>query len=108
MDYEVVKAVRNLLEFIPVVYVEAFLVFILVGFIKVSGLAKKEPLPQLSNALLSFLFSGGKLPVGDYATQKLFMTMVVAGLMFKVYKFLKGPKPKKIFKKLVELINKEE
>jgi multisubunit Na+/H+ antiporter MnhF subunit len=107
VEHEIVLAVRNLVKFIPVVYVEAFLVFLIVGFVKASGLAKKEPLPQLSNAVLSFLFSGGKLPVGDYATQKLFMTMIVAGLMFKVYKFLKGPKPKKLFKKLKEVLDKE-
>lgn len=107
MEHELVVAVRNLLEFIPIVYVEAFLVFVLVGFVKASGLAKKEPLPQLSNAALTFLLGGGRLPVGDYATQKMFMTMVVAGFMYQAWKFLKGPRPKKIFEKISEIMKKE-
>jgi len=106
MDFEIVVAVRNLLEFIPIVYVEAFLVFIIVSFVKVSGLAKKEPLPQLSNALVTFLLAGGRMPHGDLATKKLFMTMIVAALFFQVWKFASGPKPKEIFKKINEVMKK--
>jgi len=86
---EFVEAVRNLVEYIPIVAVEAFTVFIVVSFVKVSGLGKLNPVPQLSNALMAFFMNGGQLPDTDHEAKRLFMTMIVAGLMYQVWKFAK-------------------
>ena len=105
MEFEIVVAVQRLVEFVPVVYVDAFLVFIIVSALKVSGLTKKDPFPQLTVALLAFLFNGGKVPVGDYVTQKMFMTGIIAASMYHVWKFAK-PYLKQLVDKLSEVMKK--
>ncbi len=107
MDYEIVVAIRNLVDFLPRVYVDAGIVFVLVSLLKSTGLLKKAGWPQMSNALLAFLMNGGKMPVGDFGTKMLFMTMITAAFYYQVWKFASGPKPKKIFKKINEVMKKE-
>lgn len=107
MDFELVVAVRNLVEYVPFVYVEAFLVFLLVSFLKLSGIAKKGFGPQFANILLSFSLTGGKIPQTDFMAKKMFMTMIVAAGYFHGWKLLK-PQLKKVVDAISDKLKKEE
>lgn len=108
MDFELVVAVQRLVEYVPLVYVEAFLVFLLVGFLKLSGIAKKDFFgPQFANIIASFCLAGGKIPQNDFMAKKMFMTMIVAAGYYHGWKVLK-PQLKKVVDAISDKLKKEE
>lgn len=87
---EIYEIVVRLAEFVPRVWKEAFLIFLVIELLKVNGVLKKETWIQFSNILGAFLLNGAKLPSSDPQALRISMTMVVAALMFQVFKFAKN------------------
>jgi hypothetical protein len=88
---------QNVLQFIDIfklVYKEAFVVFLLVGFAKLLGVVSRDKMAQYSNILVSFLLSGASMPKSDLSAQRLFMLMLVSAFYYKVWKLLKENVPK--------------
>lgn len=89
MFEEVINALDVLWLVLPDVYLKALVIFAVVGGLKAVGVLKEDAQAQFGNVAITYFVSGGKVPEGGPEAVALFMTMVVAGVYYHVWKWAK-------------------
>jgi len=107
METNLVAALLALWAMIPVVYVQAFVVFILIGLLKGSGVLGEDVWAKLANILGSYLISGAKVPESGEDAASIFMTMLVASLYYQAWKLIK-PFVEKVWNRVGGMIGFEK
>jgi hypothetical protein len=98
MEYmDFVNTILDFLKLFPDVALNAFGIFIIVSFLKGSGLVKGGNMARLSNLGVAYLFNGGQLPAGGPQTEVFAATMFFAAVYWEIWEKWLAPYAKKGF-----------